>query len=120
MIEPTAPTIKSSKASYKIGDQSSLIKLIVGDSLKTSGGRDIEIKCPITGYPKPSPLWKHGDDMLRPNEKTVIDAKKQTLTLKDVDQWHSGKYSCFATNFAGVAMSSSKLTILRKKLTLLI
>ena len=113
-LEPTAPSIKPSNAYLKIADRSTLVKIIIGDTLKTSGGRDIEIKCPITGYPLPEPLWKHGDTMLKPHENTVINAEEQTLLLKSVDEWQSGTYSCFATNFAGVAVVTSKLKILRK------
>lgn len=91
-----------------------MIKLVIGDTLKSSGGRDIEIKCPVKGHPIATPLWKHGDKMLKPSKSIVIDNKKKTLLLKDVDEWESGTYSCFATNGAGVAVSTTHIKILRK------
>jgi len=117
--EPTPPSIKSSNTYYKIADQSNVVQLQIGDTLKTSGGRDIEIRCPVEGYPLPPPIWKHGDTMLKTSEKNVIDATRQTLSIKSADEWESGTYSCFATNFAGVAVSSSHLKILREFILLL-
>ena len=54
-----------------------------------------------------------GDTMIKSQENQVINENEQTLLLKNVDEWQSGVYSCFATNHAGVAVSTSKLTILR-------
>lgn len=108
------PSIQSSNSHYKISDQSTLVKLIIGDTLKTSGGRDIEIKCPVKGHPVTKPLWKHGEKMLESSKSTEIDSQKKTLLLKDVDEWESGTYSCFAANGAGVAVSTTLLKILRK------
>lgn len=108
------PVIEGSESYYKISDQSKLVKLIIGDTLKTSGGRDIEIKCPVKGHPIAKPLWKHGEKMLANSKSIEIDDEKKTLLLKDVDEWETGTYSCFAANGAGVAVSTTHLKILRE------
>lgn len=58
--------------------------------------------------------------MIKSQENQVINENEQTLLLKNVDEWQSGVYSCFATNHAGVAVSTSKLTILRMFFVLII
>lgn len=77
------------------------------------------ITCPTTGYPIAKLLWKHGKNMVTDTEKIIQNNKKRTLTLKNADEWSSGIYSCFATNGAGVAMSSSEIKILRKFLIII-
>lgn len=114
MIVPSAPTIEVGKSFLKIAEKGTLVDITIGDKLKTTGGRDIVITCPTTGYPIAKLLWKHGKNMVTDTEKVIQNNKKRTLTLKNADEWSSGIYSCFATNGAGVAMSSSEIKILPK------
>ena len=54
--------------------------------------------------------------MLQATDKIIIDEKKQHLMIKNADKWKSGKYSCFATNAAGISVATSKINILGKVL----
>ena len=50
--------------------------------------------------------------MLEASDKIIIDEKKQHLMIKNADKWKSGKYSCFATNAAGISVATSTINIL--------
>ena len=52
--------------------------------------------------------------MLQATDKIIIDEKKQHLKIKNADKWKSGKYSCFATNAAGISVATSRINILGK------
>ena len=108
------PKIRESKRYLKFANSTTKIDIIIGDTLRTSGGRDIIIKCPATGYPTTKIMWKFMEEMIKNEENTVINNKDQTLILKNTNEWKSGLYTCFATNNAGVAMSVSNLKIVRK------
>ena len=99
---------------YKTANEAITFKITIGDQLKTSGGTNIVIECPVSGYPILKLLWTRGDKTLHPSAKILIDVYTKTLTIKKADEWDSGKYSCFAANGAGIAMSTSIIEILRE------
>ena len=54
----------------------------------------------------------HESNMLQNSEKIFINSAQQMLTIKNSNEWDSGKYACFASNSAGISSGFSFLKIL--------
>lgn len=103
----------SSSGSFQITEESSVVKITIGETIKTTGGRNITIYCPTEGTPKPKVLWKYNGKMIELGKRIHID-RENAITIPDVKQWDSGVYACFAGNSFEVVSSKSHLEILRK------
>ena len=101
----------------KIGKESVTVSIVIGNSLKTSGGRKVKIICAVEGWPTPKVIWnKNGKPVKLPSTKMQIGtAEGSILILENAKEEDSGVYTCYAVNPAGVAMSSSHVRILGKK-----
>ena len=92
------------------------MSIVIGDRLKTSGGRKIMILCAVNGWPSPKVIWNKNGNAVQTSARRVDvgTAKGEMLTIDSATEADSGVYTCYAMNPAGVAMSSSALNILGK------
>ncbi len=102
----------------KTGKEKTSVSIVIGDQLKTSGGRNIKIICAVEGWPAPKVIWnKNGNALKSKSRKINIGtARGEMLTIDSAVEADSGVYTCYAMNPAGVAMSSSDLKILSKSI----
>ena len=108
------PVISASSNRVKTGKGLVPISITIGDDMKTSGGRQVHIRCPVSGSPQPKITWDKDGKPLKftKNIKTVNTT--ENLVILEAKKEDSGKYSCYASNAAGVATTSSRIKILRK------
>ena len=74
----------------------------VGGNILCRDGIDLELTCSVQGLPTPKITW------LRRNEKVGTGWKLKLGILKEQT---SGNYTCLATNIAGEARKTTKLTV---------
>ncbi|XP_076011349.1 striated muscle preferentially expressed protein kinase-like [Genypterus blacodes] len=71
-------------------------------------GCDIRLRVSVAGFPKPSLVWYHDDELLPPSEAQDSGG----LWIRDCQTSHAGLYTCVATNDLGEASSSAVLAIM--------
>ena len=74
----------------------------VGGNILCRDGIDLELTCSVQGLPTPKITWLRG-------EKKV--ATGRTLRLGILKEESSGNYTCLATNIAGEARKTTRLTV---------
>lgn len=74
----------------------------VGGNILCRDGIDLELTCSVQGLPTPKITW------LRGNEKVGAGWKLKLGILKEQS---SGNYTCLASNIAGEARKTTKLTV---------
>lgn len=87
------------------------VSIRVGDSLKSSSGRDIIIDCEADGIPKPRVIWTKDNEDLSSSGRIKI-FQNGSLLIKDTSEEDSGDFACTVINNRGVDMYSSKIKIL--------
>ena len=99
--EPIKPRITQTGRDLKI---ELLVRLseAVGGNILCRDGIDLELTCSVQGLPTPKITWLRGD-------KTVGTGRK--LKLGILKEESSGNYTCLATNVAGEARKTTKLTV---------
>lgn len=108
------PKILSTGNSVQMGSKNVPVSVVIGNNLKTSGGRKVKIVCAVSGWPIPKVVWhKNGEPVEHPTTKLQVGtAMGSMLVIDDATEKDSGIYTCYAINPAGVAMSSSHVKIL--------
>ena len=98
----------------RVGKKAVTVSAMIGNDVKTSGDRKVRLVCPISGWPLPKVVWnKNGKSVDLPTSKMMGGvAKGSVLLIDNAQESDSGTYTCYAINPAGVAMSSSKVTVL--------
>lgn len=71
-------------------------------------GCDIRLRVSVSGYPKPSLIWYHNDELLPPSEAQDSGG----LWIRDCRTSHAGLYTCVATNDLGEASCSAVLAVM--------
>lgn len=73
----------------------------------------ITLTCKVTGKPQPETQWFKDDKPLTPTENLLITSEDevQTLTVPKATLTDGGKYTCEATNQAGVAKTTCKVKV---------
>ena len=91
ILSPGKPEIKYSSA------------LDTKQTLKA--GQTISLPVTVTGHPKPSVTWYHGDKELVAKENITIETvdMESKVTVKSSSRANSGKYKIVAENKVGTA-----------------
>ena len=93
--------------------KNSLISMKIGDTLKTSSGRDVLIDCEADGIPKPRVIWtKENEDLSSSGRITIFE--NGSLLLQKTSEEDSGNFACTVINNRGVDMYSSKIKVMGK------
>ncbi|EFO97259.1 hypothetical protein CRE_16675 [Caenorhabditis remanei] len=76
-------------------------------------GETVELKCPVYAYPKPTVVWKRGDQIITPNvgRYTVED---DLLRIRSATEADGGSYTCYAENEAGNLTTKYSVDIIGK------
>jgi len=99
--EPIKPRITETGRDMKV---ELLVRLseVVGGNILCRDGIDLELTCPVQGLPTPQITWLRGDKKIGSGGR---------LRLGILREESSGNYSCVATNIAGEARKTTKLTV---------
>lgn len=111
--------------SNKVGQSKSIARLTVlvppvfiqkMDKIEAVEKYDVDLIVEISGYPKPKVVWSKGTNEIiadkNPEKYVLREAEgKNILTIKSVRKEDVGQYQCQASNEAGQASSTGKLTI---------
>ncbi|XP_069798458.1 hemicentin-1 [Narcine bancroftii] len=72
-------------------------------------GKEVQIRCTATGYPRPHIVWTHNDMFLMGTSRHVL-SKSGSLIIRHTSQKDSGIYTCLSSNSAGTDRQVSILT----------
>ena len=65
----------------------------IGDNVTAASNTTITIRCPVSGVPKPSVVWKKDEVEIIPGEAFHV-TDDNSLVIKGADLEENGKYSC--------------------------
>ena len=85
----------------------------IGDNVTSLPDTPLTIQCPVSGVPPPKLTWTKDGKPLTTGEAFTV-TKAGTLLVRGSMQGDSGLYTCTATNVAGNASVSSRVTIVGK------
>ena len=77
----------------------------------TSAGQPTTLICEASGTPAPEVTWTHNDEPL--DKERFIQLADGSLFINDTDLQDEGTYIVRATNTAGEAEASVRVTVLR-------
>lgn len=99
--EPIRPRITQTGRDLKI---ELLVRLseAVGGNILCRDGIDLELTCSVQGLPTPKITWLRGDKKVGTGWKLKLGILKEES---------SGNYTCLASNLAGEARKTTKLTV---------
>lgn len=80
------------------------------EEVKVTAGEDLLLTCSAAGYPEPVMTWLRNGHVVGNSTKLVNNS--HLLHLKSVHSRSGGKYSCIASNKAGVAEKVFKVKVL--------
>ena len=75
-------------------------------------GRNLLLRCPVEGVPKPSTTWLFNRIPVQPSDTLQIDEDTGDLKIIEMTQDDVGEYSCVATNIAGETVEVSYTTVI--------
>jgi hypothetical protein len=86
-------------------------------------GDDVSMVCTTRGKPKPDIEWLHNGHIIEKGIGSVVSnslsdrssVEEHTLPLQQVKVADAGKYTCLASNIAGVAEKNYRLKVLGKQ-----
>ncbi|XP_066957162.1 uncharacterized protein [Macrobrachium rosenbergii] len=74
-------------------------------------GDRVVLECTIDGHPDPTVSWSHNGGPISETAEIKTKLNKATLTLPNVNQSHSGHYTCVIKNDAGMAQCTCDVII---------
>ncbi|XP_068215232.1 uncharacterized protein [Palaemon carinicauda] len=74
-------------------------------------GDRVVLECTIDGHPDPTVSWSHNGGPVSETAETKSKLNKATLILENVNQSHSGHYTCVIKNDAGMAQCTCDVII---------
>jgi hypothetical protein len=92
------------------------------EDLKVRVGDDVSLVCTARGQPMPDIKWLHNGHIVDKGIGSVVrssvadrsSVEDHTLSLQQVEITDAGKYTCLASNVAGVAEKNYRLKVLGK------
>lgn len=92
------------------------------EDLKVKMGDDVSLLCTTRGNPKPDIKWLHSGHIIEKGISSVVSnslsdrssVEEHTLSLQKVKITDAGKYTCLASNIAGVAEKNYRLKVIGK------
>lgn len=93
-------------------------KSTMSEELMVSLGKELELSCSVEGTPQPVVTWTHNGHVVT-NKSHSVQGHTHTLHMGSVKQASAGKYTCVASNTAGVAEDTFKVKVLGKSIKLI-
>jgi hemicentin len=92
------------------------------EDLKVRVGGDVSLVCTTRGNPKPDIKWLHNGRIMEKGTNYVASnslndrssVEEHTVSLQQVEITDAGKYTCLASNVAGVAEKNYRLKVVGK------
>jgi len=92
------------------------------EDVKVRVGDDASLLCTTRGNPKPDVTWLHNGHIIDQGISSVVSnslgdrssVEEHTLFLQKVEITDAGKYTCLASNVAGVLEKNYRLKVLGK------
>jgi hemicentin len=89
---------------------------------KVRVGGEVFLKCTTRGSPKPDIKWLHNGRIVEKERNYVVSnslsdrssVEENTISLQQVEIMDAGKYTCLASNVAGVAEKNYRLKVIGK------
>lgn len=88
------------------------VEHIIGGNVTIIEGRNLLLRCPVEGLPKPSTTWRFNGISVDVSDTLQIDQNTGDLKIIEMTQDDVGEYSCVATNIAGEAIEASYTTVI--------
>jgi hemicentin len=92
------------------------------EDLKVRVGDDVSLVCTARGHPMPYIKWLHNGHIIEKGTSSTVRSsvadrslvEEHKLTLQHVEITDAGKYTCLASNVAGVTEKNYRLKVLGK------
>lgn len=111
-IDGLKPQIKF-KTGRVVGDGSKEEESItIGQDLRIIQGLIFRLRCPVTGFPRPTVTWSVNDNDVVSSQRILIDKDNNDLIINGIDKSDVGQYVCLAINPLGQATKSSFISII--------
>lgn len=92
------------------------------EDLKVRVGDDVSLVCATRGHPMPYVKWLHNGHIVEKGISSIVSSsvadrsllEEHKLYLQHVEITDAGKYTCLASNVAGVTEKNYRLKVLGK------
>ncbi|KAL9986930.1 hypothetical protein ACROYT_G001147 [Oculina patagonica] len=108
----TVPRIITTRENQvSLGDKRT-VEHTIGGNVTIIEGRNLLLRCPVEGVPKPSTTWLFNRLPVETGDTLQIDDDTGDLKIIEMTQDDAGEYSCVATNIAGETVEVSYTTVI--------
>ena len=119
-LDVRPPSIKKLDVEKRYLDGRFNPSITVGTKLTVVRGVSVTIHCPIKSKYAFEIKWEILGKSETPSNKVTSNENMTAITVKDLSEDDTGKYTCYASNNAGSDSATSTITVLGKLKNLLV